>query len=39
VIRDYGERAVLVEHDEPRRLWAALRDLPGHEDVVPAART
>jgi KipI family sensor histidine kinase inhibitor len=39
VIREYGERAVLVDHDEPLRLWAALRDVEGLEDVVPAART
>jgi KipI family sensor histidine kinase inhibitor len=39
MIREYGERAVLVEHDEPLRLWAALREIDGLEDVVPAART
>jgi KipI family sensor histidine kinase inhibitor len=39
MIREYGERAVLVEHDEPLRLWAALRQVDGLEDVVPAART
>ena len=39
MIREYGERAVLVEHDQPLRLWAALRGRDGLEDVVPAARS
>lgn len=38
-MHEYGERALLVEHDEPLRLWAALRAAEGLVDVVPAART
>ncbi|MDQ1688095.1 MAG: hypothetical protein QOK42_1070 [Frankiaceae bacterium] len=38
-IRRYGENAVLVEHDEPLRVWAALQGADGVQDVVPAART
>ena len=43
-IRDYGDRALLVECDgtaEVLALTAALRvaELPGVEDIVPAART
>lgn len=34
-----GESALLVEHDEPLRLWSALRGRDGVLDVVPAART
>ena len=36
---EYGESAVLLEHPEPLRLWLALRDEPGLDDVVPAATT
>lgn len=39
VVHEYGESALLVEHDEPLRLWAALRGHEGILDVVPAART
>lgn len=38
-MHEYGESALLVEHDEPLRLWAALRGHEGILDVVPAART
>lgn len=39
MVHEYGEQALLVEHDEPLRLWAALRAAEGVVDVVPAART
>lgn len=38
-VHEYGEHALLVEHDEPLRLWSALRGRDGVVDVVPAART
>jgi KipI family sensor histidine kinase inhibitor len=38
-VRDYGENAVLVDHEEPLRLWAALQGADGVDDVVPAACT
>lgn len=39
VVHEYGESALLVEHDEPLRLWSALRLHEGVVDAVPAART
>lgn len=39
ITRPYGDRAVLLEDDEPVRLLAALRAQPGVISVVPAART
>lgn len=38
-VHEYGEQALLVEHDEPLALWSALRGRDGVVDVVPAART
>lgn len=34
-----GDRALLVEHDDPPALRRALLGTPGVEDLVPAART
>jgi KipI family sensor histidine kinase inhibitor len=39
IIRPYGDRAVLIEADDVLGLLSAVRELPGVEEVVPAART
>ena len=38
-VHEYGEQALLVEHDDPLSLWSALRGRDGVVDVVPAVRT